>query len=73
MSMTHLEREVLIHRYLYYVEAVPILSDHTYDDLERAARAALPEDNVVHQVGSSLVSSYPEDIRIEARERAGLD
>jgi NAD-dependent DNA ligase len=69
MTPAQLEREVLVHRYLYYVEAAPILSDFVYDQIEREARAVLPEDNVVHKVGSCLPSSYPQDIIDEARRR----
>jgi len=53
-----LEREVLAHRYLYYVLAEPALPDATYDILERRARAVCPTESPVHGVGSSLPSSY---------------
>lgn len=59
MTPQQYEHEVLVHRYLYYVECVPVISDFEYDELEREARKVLPESNVVHQVGSSLPSSYP--------------
>lgn len=72
MSLEQFEREVLVHRYLYYVEACPILPDCEYDKIEREARAVLPEDNVVHRVGSSLLSSYSADIIAEAKQRAGI-
>lgn len=61
--MDDLEKQVLAHRYLYYVLAEPILSDFTYDDLERKARESLPESSLVHSVGSSLPSSYSEEIK----------
>ena len=61
--MDDLEKQVLAHRYLYYVLAEPILSDFTYDDLERKARESLPESSPVHSVGSSLSSSYSEEIK----------
>ncbi len=61
--MSELEKLVLVHRYLYYVEANPIISDYEYDEIEKAARLQLPFDNVVHQVGSSLPSSYSEEIK----------
>lgn len=53
-----IENTVMAHRYLYYVLADPVLSDFAYDDLEREARAVLPEDSPVQGVGSSLPSSY---------------
>lgn len=57
-----LEKLVLAHRYLYYVLDDPIISDFEYDKLEREARASLPEDSPIQDVGSSLRSSYSEDI-----------
>jgi len=67
--MTHskrqlsLEDQVLLHRYCYYVLANPLVSDAVYDQIEREARKIYPEDNVVHKVGSSLPSSYPDWIK----------
>jgi len=67
--MTHskrqlsLEEQVLVHRYCYYVLANPLVPDVVYDQIEREARKVYPEDNVVHKVGSSLPSSYPEWIK----------
>jgi NAD-dependent DNA ligase len=66
-----LEKEVLIHRYCYYVLAEPLLPDAEYDKIERAAREALPESSPVHGVGSSLPSSYSDDIKQEAERRLG--
>ena len=51
---TKAEELVLIHRYLYYVMAEPVIPDHAYDVLERNARAICPGDSKVHAVGSSL-------------------
>ena len=59
-----LERQVLAHRYLYYVKAEPIISDYEYDLIERRAREVCPPSSPVHSVGSSLPWSYsPEIIR----------
>ena len=69
MNRHKLEHEVLVHRYLYYVEANPIVSDYEYDQIEREARSILPEDNIVHKVGSSLPSSYPKDVVQDALSR----
>lgn len=62
--MTRLEREVLEHRYRYYVLAEPIISDAIYDSIEREAREeqANNPNSPVHTVGSSLPSSYPKEI-----------
>lgn len=57
---------VLVHRYLYYVLSEPVISDYEYDAIEKEARKHLPIDNVVHQVGSSLPSSYPKDVIVYA-------
>lgn len=55
-----IEDLVMAHRYLYYVEAAPVLSDHAYDVLERKARATLPDTSPVQGIGSSLPDSYTE-------------
>lgn len=64
-----LEHEVLVHRYLYYVEAAPIVSDFEYDSIERQARSVCPPESPVHGVGSSLPSSYPDNVRRDAMSR----
>ena len=61
-----LEHAVMVHRYLYYIECAPMISDHEYDALERAARAALPDGSPVHKLGSSLVSDYSEAVITDA-------
>ena len=58
-----LEREVLAHRYLYYVLAEPALPDMEYDIVERRAREVCPPESPVHGVGSSLPSSYPGKVK----------
>lgn len=60
--MHPLERDVLIHRYLYYVLARPIMSDYDYDRLEKCACKVLPPESPAHQVGSDLASDYPPEI-----------
>ena len=64
------EKEILVHRFLYYVMAEPVISDFEYDALEREARAACPETSVVQGVGSCLPSSYPAEVKLEAIDRA---
>jgi len=65
----YLEHEVMVHRYLYYVEAQPIISDFEYDVIERQAREVLPETSPVHRVGSSLPSSYSQNVIKDALNR----
>lgn len=57
-----LEDEVMAHRYLYYVECAPVISDYQYDELDRLATDRLPETSPVHQVGSELISSYSDRV-----------
>lgn len=61
--MTDIEKIVLAHRYLYYVEAQPVISDYEYDVLERKAREIAEPSSKVRQVGSSLPSDYPEEVK----------
>lgn len=56
--LQQIEDGVMAHRYLYYVRAEPVLTDFSYDALERLARAELPPGSPVHGVGSSLPASY---------------
>lgn len=69
MTPKELELEVLIHRYLYYVESSPVIPDSVYDKLEREARAVLPEDSVVNKVGSSNPWDYSEEVKALALKR----
>ena len=58
-----LESLVLAHRYLYYVDCSPVISDYEYDVLEREAREKCGLSSPVHGIGSSLPSSYsPETV-----------
>ncbi len=52
------EKQVMAHRYLYYVLATPVLSDAVYDQIEREARQICDPESPVHNLGSSLPSSY---------------
>ena len=63
------EREVLIHRYLYYVLNEQLISDFEYDIIEYNARSLCPPESPVHGVGSSLPSSYPTGTAAEAVSR----
>lgn len=58
-----IETLVLAHRYLYYVLAEPIVSDAIYDQFEREAREKCPPESDVHKIGSSLASSYSQEVK----------
>lgn len=60
-KLKELEDLTMAHRFLYYVECAPVLTDHEYDVIERKARAALPETSMVQKVGSSLESDYTDE------------
>ena len=53
-----LEDIVMGHRYLYYILGSPVISDYEYDQLDTHARKVLPTTSHVHEIGSSLSSSY---------------
>jgi NAD-dependent DNA ligase len=62
LSPEELEIEVMAHRYIYYVMNDEVISDHKYDKMESHARHLLPRSSPVHEVGSSLLSSYTEEM-----------
>ncbi len=62
IPMTEEEKLVMAHRYLYYVLGQPTISDYRYDKLEHIVRKNAPSSSPVHEVGSSLESSYTEDV-----------
>jgi NAD-dependent DNA ligase len=72
MNPATLENEVMAHRYLYYVQSCPVISDYAYDLLEAKARAALPETSPVHGVGSDRAESYSQGQIALAKKWAGL-
>lgn len=57
----------MAHRYLYYVKSRPVISDYDYDQLEKRARAELPESSPVHGFGSDMEDSYTDDHRAVAK------
>lgn len=59
---TSIENLVLAHRYLYYVENNPIISDYEYDILEKKALKVCDEDSPLHNPGSDLMDSYSSEI-----------
>lgn len=62
MKEISLPDKCLVHRYLYYVENEPIISDMEYDIMEKEARRVAPENHPINKPGSSLKSSYSDYI-----------
>ncbi len=64
--MTHLSLadQCLVHRYLYYVESRPIISDWDYSQMEAGVfrDEALPPDHPMQFPGSERAEDYPEHI-----------
>ena len=60
-KLRELERQVMAHRFLYYVLSSPILTDAEYDALERDFLSKTEEDSPVRRPGSDLESSYTKD------------
>ena len=61
-DLKSIERKVMAHRYLYYVECNPVLPDANYDAIERDARKVLPADSPVQGIGSDLSSDYSKEV-----------
>jgi hypothetical protein len=59
LSQGHAEDVILRHRYLYYVEDAPVLSDKEYDELEAQVKATWSIGVASHTVGSSDPANYP--------------
>lgn len=53
-----LERQIMAHRYLYYIAARPILGNNEYDDLMQQALTTLPDNSIAFNIGSNLASDY---------------
>lgn len=74
-----LEREVMAHRFLYYVRADSRISDEQYDAIERLAWLTCPRGSSVFRIGSSDPDTYSEeDIRyagtlVHLSDRGQLD
>lgn len=66
--MKNIEKIILAHRYLYYVESMPVISDYEYDMLEASARKTLPEESKVHSPGSDRAIDYTDDVIALAEE-----
>lgn len=75
LQISELRLLCLVHRYLYYVENAPVISDRDYDFLERSLITLLAKEPSLSDageysqfcpsknVGSSLISSYPSNIK----------
>ena len=63
------EKQIMLHRYCYYVLCDPLIPDVEYDKLERAARAVCPENSIVHKIGSDRASDYSEYIKQIVKEK----
>jgi len=63
LKMNDLGKQVMKHRYLYYVKAMPVMSDWEYDKLETKAKED-PENSYLEDYpGSDIEESYPEEIK----------
>lgn len=60
--------ECLVHRYLYYIENEPVISDYKYDIMEKEALKTCDENHPLRKPGSSLKSSYSQDIVNKAKD-----
>jgi hypothetical protein len=65
-SQYDLEKQVMAHRYLYYVLSKPVISDTSYDDLERLAKANAKSGSAIFFPGSGEDASYSDDAKILA-------
>lgn len=66
-ELLELEKRLMAHRYMYYVEADPILTDAEYDRLDKAVTPWLPEDSPLHKPGSDSASHYSEEHKAYAK------
>lgn len=80
-----LRRYCLVHRYLYYFQCKPVVSDVDYDLHEKellrlveqnehlASIARYADECPTKNVGSSLLENYPKEIQILAESLASFD
>ena len=57
----------MVHRYLYYCMCSPVISDYTYDELEREASKEDP-DGPLSVAGCDYEPAYPQEIKDAARK-----
>jgi hypothetical protein len=61
--MDAVEDVLMAYRYAYYCIGESIIPDSLYDKIEAEAKAILPNDSPIHQPGSSLDSSYSDEVK----------
>lgn len=65
--------EVLYHRCLYYVYSAPVITDYTYDILEKRLKDFEKQHGIddptspTQTVGSDLLDSYPAEVQERAK------
>lgn len=62
-KMNDFGKNVMMHRYLYYVLGQPVISDWEYDKLEDEASKQPENDYLNHAVGSDTRELYSREIR----------
>ncbi len=60
-DLREMERKVMAHRYLYYIECDPVITDFQYDQLQREFDKVGNPNSPAVQVGSDLSSDYSAD------------
>lgn len=59
------ERELMAHRYLYYVLCTPRIDDSSYDLMDKSFLEYVPMDgpiqSILHKPGSDLAEHYTEE------------
>lgn len=58
VQLQRMELQLMALRYAYYIERDPLITDRTYDLLEKEARRWLPPESPIQRPGSNLASSY---------------
>lgn len=61
--MLQIEKNIMAHRYLYYVKNQPVISDYEYDMLEKEAIKNVGSDSPIKSPGSDLESSYSNEVK----------
>lgn len=68
--LTQVEAEsiILLHRFLYFIEGAPILSDYSFDFEQRNYREEFENSAILRYNGSFIYSDYPVYIRKLAQD-----
>lgn len=67
LKVEQMVRHVLFHRYLYYVLAIPTLTDAQYDERERGLKSTSKRAWGRIGIGSERVDAYPDIIHLAVR------